>query len=484
MGYVLLYLPFGLAWMLSAVPTLSYFIAWAGSIWILLVTITGKIKPLPSDRSILDQIMRPIILTQIIFASYNFISSVFSFADINGWYYLSKVSSMEASEASLALTAEAQRYYVLAHAGITTGMLAFMDYRRSETWVVRPMNNPVTFLLVVSGISFVLATVLGGALSQIAERASQLGLVASVLALSLAVPMRQTGMLLIAGGVYALNMAEAFLSGFKENVLVMLLLAAVFIYPYAKKTVTVFAPLVILGALTILPTFANVFRAENWSGTASQEEAASTAIETIRGGEQDMWATNWSFLTNRISEIGLFTQYLASVDATGQYYGPTILEQTASSLIPRAFWDDKPITEKVVMERVYDNGIVSRDSKVSAKPQYVVDGYLSFGGWGVLLAALTLGLVASSASRFCERFFGGYFWGTGLIYTSFFAVLWKGNSFEFFFNTVVWSFILLVALFYVARMMGILVRPGAHVAETAPVEPIATGRMRTFWAPQ
>ncbi|WP_420457545.1 exosortase Y-associated Wzy-like protein [Rubrivirga sp.] len=481
--FVLLYLPFGLAWALSVVPTLSYLVAWAGSIWILVLTISGTVKPLPSDRSTFDQVMRPIILTQIIFVFYNFVTSIFMFIDIHGYYYFSKVSMMPVSESLIQLTAEAQRYYVLAHAGVATGMLLFMDYRKGGEWVVRPMRNPVTFLLLLSGGGFATAAFLGGGLSQIAERASQVGLVASVLALSLAIPTRQTGLLLVSGTVYGLNMMDAFLSGFKENVLVMLMLAAIFMYPHAKKTVTVMGPLILIGALIILPTFANVFRSQNWYGTASKEEAATTALETIQSGEQDMWATNWDFLTGRISEIGLFTRYLASLHTTGQHYGTAILSQTASSIIPRTFWPDKPVTERVVMERVYDNGIVSRASDVSAKPQYVVDGYLSFGGWGVLLAGLVFGIVAGTASQVCERFFGGYFWGTGLVYTSFFVVLWKGNAFEYFFNTLIWGFVLLIPLFYLARSTGILIRRDT-AATSAPTADVAAGRMRAFWAPQ
>ena len=252
-------------------------------------------------------------------------------------------------------------------------------------------------------------------------------------------------------------MGAALLSGFKEDVLIVAILFAVFAYPYARKTVLIGAPIAIIFLFAVLPTYANVFRQLNWGGTATEEEAAALAIEAVRGGQEDIAWNNWQFLKGRISEINLFVAYLASVDASGHYYGMQILDQTVESLVPRALWPEKPSTEAVVMERVYENGIVSRNTDVSAKPQYVVDGYLSFGVAGVFVAALVFGLLAGLASRTSERFFGGYFWGSGLIYTSFFAGLWRGNAFEFFFNYVVWSAILLVPLFLLARMSGLLV---------------------------
>ena len=135
LGYALLYLPFGAAWLVAGAPVLSYIIAWLGSFWILVLTLTGRVKPLPADRSLFDQVLRPIVLTQLIFAGYNFISSVFFFLDIHGFYYIWRDPFVTAPEELVALTAEAQRYYVLAHASVATGMLAVMDYRRSGKWV-------------------------------------------------------------------------------------------------------------------------------------------------------------------------------------------------------------------------------------------------------------------------------------------------------------------------------------------------------------
>ncbi len=464
----LLFAPYIVAFVLAQAPLLSYCIAWAGSLWILWLSIGGHVRQLPDGASALDQVTRPIVLTQILFASYNFLTSVFYVADLYGYYYLQHVSLAPVDMGAVAVAAEAQRYYVLAHAAIVMGMLLLMRYPNSGEWAIRPLKNPARAALILSGVCLMLGKALG-AQNQFGIRIGQIGLVASVLALALAFPTRQVGTLLLGLALYGVNLGAAFLSGWKEEVLVMVILLAVFMYPYARKTVLLGAPIAMIFLLAVLPTYAAIFRGLSWSGEASADDAAAVAVSEIQSGQTDIASTNWDFLTGRISEIGLFTGYIDSFKGVnGSYgnafYGTKIVGQSAMSLIPRMFWPSKPITETIVMERVYEAGIVARASNVSAKPQYVVDGYLSGGAWGVLLSGLAFGLLASLASRASERWFGGYFWGSGLVYTAMFTALWRGNTFEFFFNTVFWSFVLLIPLFYIGRWSGLIV----HASELEP----------------
>ena len=483
LGYALLFVPFALATTLAALPLASYLAAWVGSFFILWLTIRGHVKPLPGGESALDQVMRPVVLTQVLFAFYNFLSSVFYVADLHGFYYLARLSEAPVVPGAMEAAALAQRHYVLAHAAVATGMLIAMDYRRSGEWVVRPLENPARAALMLSAAALLIGTAMGEQ-NQFGIRIEKIGLVASVLALALAIPTRRLGTLTLALALYTVNMGSAFLSGWKEEVLVMVLLLAVFVYPYARRTVLVGAPIALVFLLAILPTYANVFRDLNWEGNTDAEEAAAVAVNEIRGGQADLAATNWAFLTNRISEIGLFVQYLYAFESAEQggaspFYGAEIVKQSGYSLIPRVLWSSKPVTENLVMQRVYDSGVVSDNSSVSAKPQYVVDGYLSGGAWGVLIAGLIFGVIASVASRACERWFGGYFWGTGLIYTAMFSVLWKGNTFEFFFNTIFYSFILLVPLFLIGRWTGVLVHHD-EVSEAMEDDPEAVSP-RGLW---
>ena len=127
-------------------------------------------------------------------------------------------------------------------------------------------------------------------------------------------------------------------------------------------------------------------------------------------------------------------------------------------VVPGVVWPGKPSLERLAMERVYENGVVKRGSGASAKPPFVVDAYLSFGPLGILFFCFVFGGLASFASRLAERWFGGYLLGSGLVYTALFRVLWKGPAFEFFFNPVFWSFMVMGALFVAGRALGLLVR--------------------------
>ncbi|MES2807893.1 MAG: hypothetical protein V4619_04665, partial [Bacteroidota bacterium] len=80
--YLLLYLPWALAALFRDETVLSYFTAWLGSFFIFYISYSGWIKPLPKDRPIAEQLMRPIFLVQIIFVGYMACSSIFYFLDL------------------------------------------------------------------------------------------------------------------------------------------------------------------------------------------------------------------------------------------------------------------------------------------------------------------------------------------------------------------------------------------------------------------
>jgi hypothetical protein len=80
MGRVLvLFLPWVFALVLKDIPVLSYFVAWLGSFLIFFLTMSGWVKPVPKDRTIAEQLMRPLFLVQIIFAGYMASTTIFYF---------------------------------------------------------------------------------------------------------------------------------------------------------------------------------------------------------------------------------------------------------------------------------------------------------------------------------------------------------------------------------------------------------------------
>ena len=481
-GYALLFAPYLTAVLLAGAPLASFSVAWAGSLFILWLSLSGRVKSFARGDTALDEILRPIALTQILFVTYNFAGSIFYVADLFGYYYFERLSEVVVPYTEVAMVAEAQRYYVLAHAGIVAGVLLAMDYRRSGEWQVRPLRNPPLVLFVLAVLTHLGAEALGIG-NQFAGRLDRFSLIATILGLALALVERRWSLILVGSALYMFSISEALLSGWKEEVLTPVLLLAVFLYPYAKRLILIGAPIALVFLLAVLPAYTNVVRSMSWRGGEAAETGAAVAVEEIREGGIDLGEANWSFLSYRLTQVSMFTEFIHWVDAGGGYYGSKILEQAAIGLVPRALWAEKPNMEVLAMERIYAMGVVETYSDVSAKSPYVVDGYLSYGAAGVALFGLLFGLLASWASRACERWFGGYLWGSGLVFTAMFTVFWKGSGFEFFFNTVLWSFILLVPLFWIGRATGVLVRRDdleEDAAEVDALEAITPGAAPRF----
>jgi hypothetical protein len=464
-----LFIPYVLAALLNQSPSASYLVAWGGSFWILYLTLSGSIKPLPGGRSLARQLLRPIGLTQLMFAGYTALTSIFYFLDVNGYFYLSHNPFDVASRQQLALTAEAQRYYVLGHAAFATGVLLAMDYRRSGEWTLRVRLDRPWFLLYLAGGLFIGTQVLSllPGLGQIQGKLKMLAFVAAVLGLAVSIVQGRKLLIMANGAVYGVNLVGAFLSGWKSEVLVAFILLFVFLYPAYKRVVTMAAPAVLVVLLAILPTYAGVFRSLNWQGNVQAEEAAQVALDRVTSGKASLAETNWGFLTGRLSEIGMFTTYVDYVPDEQPHYEFELVEHGLIGIVPRVVWSGKPNMEELASQRVYAAGVVREGMQVSAKPKFIVDTYLSGGAIGVFFGLVLYGLLASWASRLAERWFGGYLLGSGLVYTALFKVLWLSNAFEFFFNTVFWSFMVMGALFVGGRMTGFLVRESQEEAVSA-----------------
>ncbi|HJP62592.1 MAG TPA: hypothetical protein VJ844_04080, partial [Mucilaginibacter sp.] len=127
--YIALYFPWVLSLLFRSDPQTSYLIAWMGSFFIFYLTLTGWVKPLPDDLSMAEQLMRPILLVQIIFAGYTCCTSIFYFLNTLGYQDFHKVSAYYLIDyQTLAHTAQCQRYYCLGHAAFVTGILMSMRY--------------------------------------------------------------------------------------------------------------------------------------------------------------------------------------------------------------------------------------------------------------------------------------------------------------------------------------------------------------------
>lgn len=455
--YLILYVPWLLALLFESLPTVSYLIAWLGSFFIFYLIYTGKIKPLPTDRTIAEQIMRPIFIVQIIFVGYMACSSIFYFLSLYGYDNFQKTNQyLLVDQNQLTLIAQCQRYYVLGHAALATGMLIFMKYPVESRYYIEKeklANMVMIMALIAFPVSLFFLSVPG--LSQFYFQLNSLSFIAGTMALAFAIPLQKIWNTIICLVLYCFNFYQGVISGYKEPIIISVMVLGIFLYPSYKKIVlTVFVPALLL-LFVILPKFASTFRQNAWSGETQTDEATALALDAALNGDSKD-DTNWDFLVNRLSEIDMFTIYLQSTPQNIDYYGLQLLKQSAIVLVPRVFWPGKPSTEDLVMERVYDAGAVNRNSQVSAKPAYIVDTYLSAGTLGVFIGLFLYGAIASAISVKAEKLFGGYTLGTALIFTGLFQIFWRGLSFEFLINSVFWSYISMLVIFKILTTTKVL----------------------------
>lgn len=449
--YLLLIIPWVLSVLFNAIPIVSYFIAWTGSFYIFYISMKGHIRPIPQDLKFSEQLMRPLFLPHIIFAGYMCCTSIFFFMGALGYYNFNAPPSNYFIDLNqLENVAQCQRYYSLAHAAFVTGILAHMDYTQKAKYYLN-IKDTASFLLLSAVVLLPLSSsflVIPG-LSQFYFQFQSLSFIAGTLAFAFAIPLQKPANTILCGVLFFTNVSQALLSGFKEPIIISFLILGVFLYPFYKKIVLITFIPVIFVLFFLLPTYAKVFRANAWSGDETEESASEIAIDAVLNqSSEDLDESNWGFLTNRMSEIGMFTIYANSTPSQINYYGFDLVKQAVVVIIPRAFWPGKPIPEEMVMERVYNAGVVNRGSIVSAKPPIVVDAYLSGGYIGILITLFIYGAIMQLISVKAEKLFGGYVIGTAFIFSGLFQIFWRGNSFEFLSNSIMWSFISMMVIFF------------------------------------
>ncbi len=456
--FIFLYIPWLLSLLFASNPATSYIIAWLGSFFIFAITLTGWVKPLPADRTFAEQLMRPLFLMHIIFAGYMASTSIFYFLSLFGYENFQQSAwHLNTNTEQLMLTAQCQRYYCLGHAAMVTGILLFMKYPAEKKYTVS--NVQLTGLLLKFAVIMLLVSVLFlklPGLSQFYYQLNTLSFIAGTLALAFAIPLKKPANVMISGALYLINFYQAFTSGFKEPIIISIMVLGIFLYPtYKKAVLAIFIPAFVL-LLIFLPTYNHAFRKNAWAGDASSDEASQLALDAALNNDEDITETNWDFVVYRLSEIDMFTRFVASTPATIPFYGLDLVKQSVAAVIPRFFWPSKPNIEDVVMERVYNAGVIRRGARVSAKPAFIVDAYLSYGSLGVFVVLFIYGAAAQLISLKAEYLFGGYLLGTALIFSGLFQTFWRGLSFEFLVNNIFWSYVSMLMIAKILRSAHIL----------------------------
>ncbi|RZK24030.1 MAG: hypothetical protein EOO43_07845 [Flavobacterium sp.] len=449
---------------LAELPVISYLVAWLGSFYIFYLSWFSKQKKLQKDHSISQQIMRPLFLLQIIFAGFMCCTSIFYFLNHLGYEYFEKVNPVNfvANEETY-LIAKCQRLSLLAHIALVWGILIKQNQAANRLHYDFPFKVKKNKLWLKIGIAVYLIAIAFQSVPgmfQFSIYLSNIAIFCASLLLLKGLRTKDSLFIIYGAAMFGINFINATLTGYKEHILVNVIILFALLFPYYKRTIAVLAIPTIYILLYILPTYAGVIRQQSWSGEKTAQEARSEALETIlqQDNDEQILETNWGFLTNRFSEIGMFTQFVAHVPAKKDYYGWEILENAVLALVPRVIYPNKPITEVIAMERVYEANVVDRSSVVSAKTRPVVDAYLSFGYWGVLLIMFALGYTIQFFCNTAERWFGGYEFGCIVMFNGCFQVLWRGNNFEFMFNNIFYAYLLMWALWWLLRSMKVIHR--------------------------
>ncbi|HKG08297.1 MAG TPA: hypothetical protein VKB19_17655 [Pedobacter sp.] len=406
------------------------------------------------------QIMRPIILIQLVFAGFMCSTSIFYFLDHLGYTYFQRTngSSFLVNEQTYSI-AECQRLALLAHTAISTGLILLIKPLPHLKYFIRLKKIP--FLVNNCIIAYVVAmslTFIPG-LIQFKQPLINISITCSAYLLITGIVERNHLSLLFGSAAFTANITNSILSGYKEAVILNIILLVFLAYPYYKRIVLIMALPTIYLLLYALPTFTNIIRMQSWTQKKTKTQAGTQAYQTLfqEQHEKEIITTNWEFLTDRFSEIGMFTSYVKQASDDQFYDETSIIKNTILSLIPRILWPEKPNTEKIAMERVYKFGIANRASPVSAKTRPVVDAYLIAGPAGVFIMMLTYGLVVQSICNRAEMLFGGYQYGCIVIFNSLFQVLWRGNTLEFLVNNIMYSYILMVIIHWFLRKTKVLI---------------------------
>lgn len=435
-------------------PVLSYLFAWLSSFIIFYITIFSKFKYVNDDLSINNQILRPIIIIQLIFAGFMCCSSIFYFLDHLGYRYFTKIDfNLDIPNAQTHLIAQAQRLSLLAHAALVTGII-LLTPKKNQNKRKFKVSSHISFDDFLT--KFSVATFAGGVAMkfvpgfvQFSAAFTSISVFAGTFILVKGITYKNKKLLYVGAGLFFSNLVKASLSGFKEPILMSIIILGCLLFPvYKKATLLIGIPL-LYGLIYILPTYVGVIRTQSWGEEGvSVEESRDAAFNTLLDEENDelIAENNWAFLAERISELSMFTKFIDNTPKVIDYYGFDICIDSFYALIPRVLWSNKPITEAVSMQRVYDANVISINSSVSAKTRPVVDAYLSFGTIGVFAFFILIGLIAQGLCNSCENMYGGYQFGTLIIMGAFSDTLWRGNNFEFMFNCLFYGYILVLII--------------------------------------
>ncbi|WP_293297059.1 hypothetical protein [Pedobacter sp. UBA4863] len=432
-------------------PNALYLTAWLGSAYLIILSIY-------TCKYILNEqigFFSPIVLSQGLFWGYTALTSIFYFIDQHGYEFFERVKPFANIE-EIKLIAQAQVYIVFAHACYLTGYYLIKAKRGQPKYLLNFKNNTYFNLSIASAI---LAATLQFA--PIAQLSSYLSLFSTICAVHyFGIALRQKRHIPLAS-IYLISiLIIGFFSGMKENTIYPIIFLGIIAYENygVFKTSLFFIPLMAI-YFYYVPTYNAKVRESRWYQNKSTIEAFDELSNTDFDAEV-LKNNNWTFLTDRVSEISMFTTYLQSVPQKRPYYEFEIVGYGLASLVPRFIWPDKPSPDATAQKRAIENGALIlnyADDTTSAKPQTIVDAYLSYGYLAIAITYLLFGIVLKLALNLCYAKLG-YEFGISTIFYCLFSILSRGGCFENLFNTITYAFILIYVWIEVLKKYKLIIK--------------------------
>lgn len=445
MKYFLLFIPPLVAYLFNNNAVLSFFISWSTSLGYIALSISGKIVPLPSDKKWGEQVFRPFIFSQVIFFGYNAVANVFFFVDTLGYYYFEK-TNLPIDAILLKKLAFIQNYVLIAHAVYLCGVLPGIKYYaqiKSKYKIDLKQRSLLVYATVLLIISFLLKN------SPLAFFSFYLNSLGLFLGLFYCInSLKNKSHLPFAIALLGYLMLNAVLSGMKENIITIIIFLIANLYTFYRwKPIVLLSPFIFI-FIYYYPSLNGTYRKLVWDDGVDTYDAASEVLKEENIQSLSIEENNWAFLTTRLTEVSMTVAYFDFVPEKHNYYGFSIVEDGIKLLAPRILFPDKGSPDISAMKRATDSGAINLNENdyTSAKPQTLPDAYMSGGLIGIIITFFLFGWLTTKISVWCEKLFGGYEFGSILVFQSFFSFFNKGGCFENLIGGLFWSLILVVLL--------------------------------------
>ncbi|RRN76897.1 hypothetical protein EIM50_22340, partial [Pseudoxanthomonas sp. SGD-10] len=240
------FIPLLIATFLAPSPITSYIIAWLGSFYIFFVSWVLDGKYFSEGLTIAERFMKPIFLLQGIFAGFMCLTSIFYFIDnLNDTVHLHEI-------------AKCQRLSLLAHIALVFGIYLLDDKNEINISYAPSSYLKLTILSYILGSIF---NIIPG-LAQFSIYFYSLAAIAGTYLLVKGIQAGDFKLKILGWLFFGINFISATLTGFKEHIIVNLIILFVLLFPLYKRLIIILSLPTLYVLIYILPTYASVIRSE------------------------------------------------------------------------------------------------------------------------------------------------------------------------------------------------------------------------------